>query len=642
MTPPAQPQIAPSAAKPLAENAAVWILCCTAVLAPIFLGASGIWSRLALETAIVVAACLWAMSGKRTVWATLLPVLVCATTLFQLLPLPDQILVDLAPVSSGAWKVATGGATNTWGRISVNPTATLAGIQRLFLACTVVAVVTETARRKSYRNRLLASLATSGMIILVLGGIFGRDHGNRVLGLVDLIGPFPSSFNPIVRPVQSAGFGRSEWATIGTQRYQVDFANVGGGIGPYIYSNHFAGAVILTLPIMCGWWLLAARGRLHDVFRWGVAILGLAGGIWFTGIVADSRAGVAALVFAWIIFAALAAERLWLRRATAALAIVSTTAVVALMLAGLAFLLVPASDVLRSLPETWQPNVTAALNDPRVIAAQIALRMFFASPLLGTGIDSYQDVFARFHDSEYTLFFAHNDYAQLLAETGAAGVATIALMAYVLGKRLLTFYFQAKGEYRVLNAGPWAALAGIAVHSAFDWNLHLPANAFLACVVGGLCASSVPPAVPGWIRGMAERIPEIASRAVFIVAAGTCLAFLTRDALSEHAHKGIREQLYLPRERSGDASLIRSDESLDQAMAFAAEMARWDPANSRLAIALGQASLHRASGTASAEDRGRWIDASAKWFLIANWACPLGRGFPQPVDTKGKPQALPR
>jgi O-antigen ligase len=629
MTPPAQPQIAPSAAKPLAENAAVWILSGTAVLAPIFLGASGIWSRLALEAAIVVAACLWAMAGTRSVWATLLPVVVCGTTLLQLLPLPDRLLVDLAPVSAGAWKLATGGATDTWGRISVNPAATLAGIQRLFLACTVVAMVTETARRKSYRNRLLAGLATSGMIILVLGGIFGRDHGSRVLGVVDLIGPFPSAFNPTVRPVQSAGFGKSEWETIGTQRYQVDFANVSSGIGPYIYSNHFAGAVVLTLPIMCAWWLLAARGRLHDVFRWGVAILGLAGGIWFTGIVADSRAGVAALTFAWIIFAALAAERLWLQRLFTATGLACTVALLGLMVAGLVLLLAPTSEVFRSLPEPWHPTITAALNDPRVIAAQIAMRMFFASPLLGTGIDSYQDVFARFHDSDYTLFFAHNDYAQLLAETGAAGVVTIALMAYVLGKRLLTFYFQAKGEYRVLNAGPWAALAGIAAHSAFDWNLHLPANAFLACVVGGLCASSVPPAVPRWAHGLADRIPEIACRTVFIVAAGTCLAFLTRDALSDHAQKGIREQLYFPREKDRAASLIPSDETLDRAMAFAAEMAGWDPANSRLSMVLGQASLHRASLAALTEDRGRWIDASAKWFLLAKWAAPLGRGFPQ-------------
>lgn len=642
MTPPARPQSITSDEKPLAENAAVWILCGATVLAPVLLGASGIWSRLALETAIVVAACLWAMSGKRSVWATLLPVVVCGTTLFQLLPLPDQILVDLAPVSAGAWKVATGGATNAWGRISVNPAATLAGIQRLFLACTVVATVTETARRKSYRNRLLAGLATSGMIILVLGGIFGRDHGNRVLGLVDLIGPFPSGFNPIVRPVQSAGFGTVSWNTVGDRRYQLDFANVSAGIGPYIYSNHFAGAVVLTLPIICAWWLLATRGRLHDVVRWGGVVLGLGGGIWFSGIVADSRAGVGALIFAWIVLVALAAEPRWLRWATAAIAIVSATGVVAVMLAGVAFLLVPTSEVLRSLPEAWHPNVTAALNDPRVIAAQIALRMFFASPLLGTGIDSYQDVFARFHSSDYTLFYAHNDYAQLLAETGAAGIATIGLMAYVLGKRLLTFYFQAKAEYRVLNAGPWACLAGIAVHSAFDWNLHIPANAFLACVVGGLCASSVPPAVPGWLRGLAERIPEIACRAVFIVAAGTCLAFLTRDALSDHAQKGIREQLYLPRGDGGDALLLRSDAGLERAVAFAERMARWDPGNSRLVMAMGQAALHRASLATSADDRARWADASAKWFLLANWACPLGRGFPQPVDTKGKPQALPR
>lgn len=636
MTRNTQPQATRTADNPPAEHAAVWLLCCAAVLAPIFLGASGIWSRLALETAIVVAACLWAMSGKRSVWATLLPVLVCGTTLLQLLPLPDRLLVDLAPVSAGAWKLATGGAAHAWGRISVNPRGTLCGVQRLFLACAVVAMVTETARRKSYRNRLIASLAMSGALILVLGFAFGRDHGSRVLGVVDLIGPFPTAFNPIVRPVQSAGFGKSEWKIVGTQRYQVDHANVSGGIGPYVYSNHFAGAVVLTLPIICAWWLFATRGRLHDVFRWGAAILGLAGGIWFTGIVADSRAGVAALVFAWIIFGSLAAERPWLRRLFTAAGICCSVALIGLMVAGLVLLLAPTAEVFRLLPKTWHPGITAALNDPRVIAAQIAMRMFFASPLLGTGIDSYQDVFARFHSSEYTLFFAHNDYAQLLAETGASGVVTIALMTYVLGTRLLTFYFQARGEYRVLNAGPWAALAGIAVHSAFDWNLHLPANAFLACVVGGLSASSVPPSVPASIRGLAQRLPEVLPRTLFIVAAVASLLFLARDAVSDYAQHRIREQLFAPR-FEGETDIRRhGGAAIDNAMAFADVVARWDPGNSRLAMLIGQASLHRGFLADSPEGQGRWLNASAKWFLIAKWACPLGRGFPQQVDTPGK------
>jgi O-antigen ligase len=492
--------------------------------------------------------------------------------------------------------------------------------------------VTEIARRKSSRNRLLAALAASGAIVMLLALVFGPTNGRRVLGLVDLIGPFPTAFTPVVRPVQSAGFGNVEWATVGEQRYPVEFANVGAGIGPYIYCNHFAGAVVLTFPILLGWGLMATRGRLHEAWRWAAMAAGLAIAGWLVGSVADSRAGIVALVVAGVTLVALAAEHNWLRRVTTALAIISTTAMIGLIVAGLVVLLSPTEDVLRSLPKAWQPGMTAALNDPRVIAAQIALRMFFASPLLGTGIDSYPDVFARFYKSDYTLFYAHNDYAQLLAETGAAGAAALAIVAYVLSSRFLLFYSKAKAEYRVLNAGPWAGLAGIAAHSAFDWNLHLPANAIIACVVGGLCASSVPPEPPLWARRLAERIPELVPRIGFVAAAVVCLAFLVRDAVSDHAQRVVRQQLFTPPGDVTEAVAIGRQDGLERAIAFAESVARWDRRNSRLELLLGQACLKQASLADTPDARARWLDAAAKWFLLARWACPLGRGFPQPVD----------
>lgn len=618
--------------RPASEASAVWLLCGAVVLAPIFLGASGIWARLALETAIMLAACLWAASGKRTIWATLIPLVVCGTAILQLLPLPDRVLVNLAPVSAGAWKVVTDGTGDTWGRISINPGATLCGIRRLFVACAVLAIVTEVTRRKSSRNRLLAALAASGTLILLLALVFGPTHGRRVLWIVDLIGPYPTAFTPIVRPVESAGFGKVEWTTVGSQRYPIEFVNVGTGIGPYIYSNHFAGAVVLTLPIILGWWLMATRGRMHDAVRWGAAAVGLVIGGWLVGVAADSRAGIVALAMMGVTFVTLAAEKLWLQRAAVILAIGLTAAMTGLLAFGLFILISPADQIVQSIPKPWQPGITAALSDPRGIAAQIALRMFFASPLLGTGIDSYSDVFARFHTSDYALFYAHNDYAQLLAETGAAGAAALALVAYVLGRRLLRFFLQAKGDYRVLNAGPWAALAGIATHSAFDWNLHLPANALIACVVGGLCASSVPAEPPTWAQRLGERIPDRLVRLCFVVAAVACLAFLVRDAISDHAQRMVRQQLFAPPGVAGKEATAVSEANLAKAMEIAESVARWDRSNARLPLLLGQACLQRARLTDAPDARARWLDSAAKWFLLARWNSPLGRGFPQPID----------
>ena len=64
--------------------------------------------------------------------------------------------------------------------------------------------------------------------------------------------------------------------------------------------------------------------------------------------------------------------------------------------------------------------------DSRAVAAHAALRMFAASPLLGIGLSCFGVFVPRFVPGDLLLYYAHNDYAQLLAETGLAGLAAAA------------------------------------------------------------------------------------------------------------------------------------------------------------------------------------------------------------------------
>ena len=95
----------------------------------------------------------------------------------------------------------------------------------------------------------------------------------------------------------------------------------------------------------------------------------------------------------------------------------------------------------------------------------------------------------------------------------------------------------------------------------------------------------------------------------------------------------VRQQLFTPNSNVSEAAAIGSQAGLERAMTFAEGVARWDHRNSRLELLLGQACLKQASVADTPDTQARWLDAAAKWFLLARLACPLGRGFPQPVDS---------
>ncbi|HET9785418.1 MAG TPA: hypothetical protein VFP94_10745, partial [Terriglobales bacterium] len=110
----------------------------------------------------------------------------------------------------------------------------------------------------------------------------------------------------------------------------------------------------------------------------------------------------------------------------------------------------------------------------------------------------------RFNDGNVYMF-AHNDYLQLLAETGVAGVT---LAGAFWGLWLLAFMDRMRrwppalvhshgGAPAAIPLAVAAALgcAGLLVHSMVDFNLHIPANLLLFFT---LAALALPP----------ERAPE--------------------------------------------------------------------------------------------------------------------------------------
>ena len=118
--------------------------------------------------------------------------------------------------------------------------------------------------------------------------------------------------------------------------------------------------------------------------------------------------------------------------------------------------------------------------------------MFSRRPVLGWGLGTFSTVYPSYRSFYTNLFVneAHNDYAQLLVETGLLGFG---LMLWFL-IRLYQYGLPTsrRWEFKWDGAVSLAALlgcTGLLFHSFVDFNLQIPANAALFYVLCGLAAS---------------------------------------------------------------------------------------------------------------------------------------------------------
>jgi hypothetical protein len=410
------------------DSLAAVILCTAIVVGPLALGGTPAWACLGLEAAMATSAVLWAVARPRPVALLVIPLAIAALVLAQLVPLPDSVLTTIAPVSAGAWKVVHQGMPDAWGRISITPAASAAAARRLLLGITTILVVADVAHEPRRRRWLFTALAAVGGLVWLLAAVLPDDPKKpAVYGIYSLRGPIISWKTHERPPMQTTGVGEFDWVTVGEQRYRADGAIPGTAVGPYIYANHFANALCLTMPALCAIWLVYTRRRLpRPIALLGVVVV-MGAALWGGFAWAASRAGTASLLFGCVVYLGLIVEARWLQWLLGGAATAGVLAIMGYM----AVFQGPLARLVALGPAAWQPAVTAALQDGRMVAARIAGRMFLASPVLGTGLGSYGDLFPRFTGREWIFYFAHNDHAQLWAEAGLVGVVAWGLAAAV-------------------------------------------------------------------------------------------------------------------------------------------------------------------------------------------------------------------
>lgn len=633
------------AAIPAGVRAATALFGVASVLAPLALGATPSLARAALEATVTLAVVVWAAWGKPArPGLALAPLAAVAALGLQLVPMPASLLAVASPLSADLWRQAGAGATSAWHPTSVDPAATAAGLRRLLLGLAMVVVVRDLGRWAVARRRLAACAALSGIVILALGLAVRPGVKDRlILGFVDLSGPIMFWKTPVHEPVETAGCSEPEWVTVAGERYAADAWIVGDRIGSYVVSNHFAGGLELTLPFAVA--LLVAARRVPRPAAVALAAGLAAAGLYAVSEVAGSRAGSAALALGLAVLVAGLAPRGWWRRAASAVA-----ASLAVALAGFQVLFMTRSDwVVTWLPAAWRQPAWALFHDYRLFLGETAFRLVRRAPLAGTGLGSFGDTVQRVMEVKVGAFYAHNDWAQWIAETGLLGAAVAGVLVWVFLRGRRRRDGAVASATPAIDAAAWSAIAAIAAHSFHDWNLHVPANACLAAVAAGLALSGAgiderdaeaPAAGPGGPapgeRAGASRVGR-AAPAILAAACLLAMALLSRDAWADGERRRLRDALAHARLAAADPLRGPAEPALRTALGRGSAARRLDPSDSRFEVLLGQIGLHLAAvmeDPAAARDERA---AAGEHLIRARRLSAVCRGMPETA-----PPPIPR
>jgi O-antigen ligase len=253
-----------------------------------------------------------------------------------------------------------------------------------------------------------------------------------------------------------------------------------GPFGPYVSPNDYCGLMEMLIPVSAGYILSGSSPKVPRWLLWvllGVALATIA--------MSGSRGGgavilVELLLFGFIIFR-YRPHGAWRRVFPIVVALI-------LISAGLfAWLANAGRRATRGL-EIFQTDksVQVKMGD-RFWVARDTLRMARSHPVLGNGVGTFETVFPAYmsHVSDLHWTHAHDDFAEVLAETGLVGGALL-LWGLVLFFRRAFLHLPARlrADWSWIPIGAAVGAVGLLCHSLVDFNLRLPANAawFVVCV----------------------------------------------------------------------------------------------------------------------------------------------------------------
>lgn len=270
--------------------------------------------------------------------------------------------------------------------------------------------------------------------------------------------------------------------------------------GPFVNRNHFAGWMLMALPVTLGAvgadiarGMQGVKPAWRDRVIWlsspaasRIVLLAAAAAVMALSLVMTlSRSGIAAMSGAVLstTFMVMKRQR---TKAQKTVTIFLFTLIVAAVFGWVGI------DTLRTRFTSADWSDLNGRVGPAADAIAIASRF----PLTGTGLNTYgvATLFYQEHDLAWHYREAHNDYLQLLAEGGALlTIPAIACTGAFLALVRRRFREEVGTTSYWLRVGAVTGIAAIALQETVEFSLQMPGNAALFSVLCGIAIHQAPP-----------------------------------------------------------------------------------------------------------------------------------------------------
>jgi O-antigen ligase len=263
-----------------------------------------------------------------------------------------------------------------------------------------------------------------------------------------------------------------------------------GTFGPFVNRNHFAGFLEMGVGLASATIILRST-RVEMIAFYACAVLVMCAGL----VLSASRGGILALgaEFAFLAILALTAKSEKRGEHSRAKKLVRASGVIGLGVAAFlaATFLVGSERLAANFAQAQDTATAEILNNERFSRQDIwsaTLEMAKTHPILGSGLGAFQVAYTRFDPSAGTqrVEQSHNDYLQILADTGLVGLALAILFLVILLRRGLRAVQTHDLRRKAITLGALTGCFAIVIHSFVDFNLQITANAQLFLALAAL------------------------------------------------------------------------------------------------------------------------------------------------------------
>ena len=288
-------------------------------------------------------------------------------------------------------------------------------------------------------------------------------------------------------------------ATYGIYQYLLSSSGgsaTGFASGSFGNHNHFAGFLEMSIPLVLGYAL--SLGEWHngkggsffrglvssDNFQRQILILFLLAMLLLVIFLSGSRMGIfstlLSLAFFYLAYSSFRKSRV--KKAWMILFVLAVALIYGLWI---------------GLYPVFERFINVEVDAPiRILVWKDMLGMMMDFPLLGTGFGTFGYVYPlykKYMEAPLVYTYAHNDYLQLIIETGILGFFSVitALTLFLLSRvRNLGRFSQKENHFRFfMSLGALSGIVSLLIHSLADFNLHIPSNAlYFAFLIGFLKA----------------------------------------------------------------------------------------------------------------------------------------------------------